>query len=171
MAWPAADLHASVADDPVDEVSVPDELRPASPRDRARLGGVLNEQPIGQGGSIDQVVFGRGVRDPWQLYVGDEARLVPGRRALVGGKSSRGELQLSVVDRHVQEDARRADFSGTGERLSQLYFQYDEAVDMTHLEAVGGVFWPWTCACTRRRRPRVLLQHGLRLALLRAQWI
>jgi beta-glucosidase len=44
-----------------------------------------------------------------------------------------------VIDRHVQEDARRADFSGTGERLSQLYFQYDEAVDMTHLESIGGV--------------------------------
>ena len=136
MNWPGTDLHTSVADDPVDEVLFPMNFGLKS-SDRPDWV-VLNEEPIGQGGSIDQVVFGRGVRDPWQLYVGDglDWSLAVGPR---GGKSSRGELQLSVVDRHVQEDARRADFSGNGDHLSQLYFQYDEAVDMTHLEAVGGV--------------------------------
>lgn len=136
MAWPAADLHASVADDPVDDVLFPINFGLQS-SDRVEWL-ALNEQPIGQGGSIDQVVFGRGVRDPWQLYVGDEGdwSLAVGPR---GGQSTYGELQLSVIDRHVQEDARRADFSGTGERLSQLYFQYDEAVDMTDLESIGGV--------------------------------
>jgi len=136
MAWPAADLHASVADNPVDEVLFPVNfgLRSSDRQDWV----TLNEKPIGQDGTIDQVVFGRGVRDPWQLYVGDGldwSRAVGPR----GGRSPRGELQLTVIDRHVQEDARRADFSGNGDHLSQLYFQYDEPVDMTDLESVGGV--------------------------------
>ena len=136
MNWPGADLHASVADEPVDEVLFPMNYGLSS-TDRAEWV-ALNEEPIGDGGSIDQVVFGRGVRDPWQLYVGDglDWSLAVGPR---GGKSLRGELQLSVVDRHVQEDARRADFSGNGDHLSQLYFQYDEAVDISILEAAGGV--------------------------------
>ena len=136
MAWPAADLHASVADNPVDEVLFPVNFGLRS-SDRQEWV-TLNEKPIGQDGTIDQVVFGRGVRDPWQLYVGDGldwSRAVGPR----GGRSPRGELQLTVIDRHVQEDARRADFSGNGDHLSQLYFQYDEPVDMTDLESVGGV--------------------------------
>ena len=136
MAWPAIDLNASVADEPVDEILFPIDYGLRSSDRTEWL--ALNEEPVGQAEGIDQVVFGRGVRDPWQLYVGDELdwSLAMGPR---GGKSSRGELQLSVIDRHVQEDARRAVFSGTGDHLSQLYFQYDEAVDMTDLEAVGGV--------------------------------
>lgn len=136
MNWPGADLNASVADDPVDQVLFPIDYGLTSSDRREWV--ALKEEPIGQGGGIDQVVFGRGVRDPWRLYVGDalDWSIVVGPR---GGRSSRGELQLSVVDRHIQEDARRADFSGSGEHLSQVYFQYDEAVDMTPLEAVGGV--------------------------------
>jgi beta-glucosidase len=136
MAWPAIDLNASVADEPVDEILFPIDYGLRSSDRTEWL--ALNEEPVGQAEGIDQVVFGRGVRDPWQLYVGDELdwSLAMGPR---GGKSSRGELQLSVIDRHVQEDARRAVFSGTGDHLSQLYFQYDEAVDMTDLEAAGGV--------------------------------
>ena len=136
MAWPAADLHASVADNPVDEILFPVNF---GLRSSDRLEWVtLNEKPIGQDDTIDQVVFGRGVRDPWQLYVGDglDWSHAVGPR---GGRSPRGELQLTVIDRYVQEDARRADFSGNGDHLSQLYFQYDEPVDMTDLESVGGV--------------------------------
>ena len=136
MAWPATDLNASSVDSPVDEILFPIDYGLRS-SDRTEWV-ALNEKPVGQGEGIDQVVFGRGVRDPWQLYVGDELdwSLAVGPR---GGKSPRGELQLSVIDRHVQEDARRAVFSGNGNHLSQLYFQYDEPVDMTDLEAVGGV--------------------------------
>ncbi len=136
MAWPAIDLNASVADEPVDEILFPIDYGLRSSDRTEWL--ALNEEPVGQAEGIDQVVFGRGVRDPWQLYVGDglDWSLAVGPR---GGKSSRGELQLSVIDRHVQEDARRAVFSGTGDHLSQLYFQYDEPVDMTDLEAAGGV--------------------------------
>ena len=136
MAWPAIDLNASLADEPVDEILFPIDYGLRSSDRTEWL--ALNEEPVGQAEGIDQVVFGRGVRDPWQLYVGDglDWSLAVGPR---GGKSSRGELQLSVIDRHVQEDARRAVFSGTGDHLSQLYFQYDEPVDMTDLEAAGGV--------------------------------
>ena len=136
MAWPATDLNASAVDHPVDEILFPIDYGLRSSDRKEWM--ALNEKPLGQAEGIDQVVFGRGVRDPWQLYVGDELdwSLALGPR---GGKSPRGELQLSVIDRHVQEDARRAVFSGNGDHLSQLYFQYDEPVDMTDLEAVGGV--------------------------------
>jgi hypothetical protein len=109
MAWPAADLHASVADDPVDDVLFPINFGLQS-GDRVDWV-ALSEQPIGQGGSIDQVVFGRGVRDPWQLYVGDEGdwSLAVGPR---GGKSTYGEVQLSVIDRHVPGGRAACGFLG-----------------------------------------------------------
>ena len=55
-----------------------------------------------------------------------------------GAVSSRGELNLSVVDREVQEDARRVEFSGNGAHWSQVYFQFEDPVNMRPLEVAGG---------------------------------
>ena len=97
----------------------------------------LNEQAIGQKQSLDEWVFDKGVRDPWTLYIGDDfdwsVRVGPR-----GAVSSRGELNLSVVDREVQEDARRVEFTGTGRHLSQVYFQFEDPVNMRPLEVAGG---------------------------------
>ncbi|MDG2461178.1 MAG: exo 1,3/1,4-beta-D-glucan glucohydrolase [Luminiphilus sp.] len=135
MPWPGADLHASNSDLPVEDVLFPINYGLTS---SARSDWVaLSEEALGVGASLDQVVFGRGVRQPWRLFVGDELdwSLAVGSR---GGASLLGELQLSVVDRHVQEDARRVQFTGSGNHLSQVYFQFEEPVDMTDIESAGG---------------------------------
>jgi beta-glucosidase len=97
----------------------------------------LNEQAIGQKQSLDEWVFDKGVRDPWTLYIGDDfdwsVRVGPR-----GAVSSRGELNLSVVDRDLQEDARRIEFTGNGKHLSQVYFQFEDPVNMRPLEVAGG---------------------------------
>ena len=97
----------------------------------------LNEQAIGQKQSLDEWVFDKGVRDPWTLFIGDDfdwsVRVGPR-----GAVSSRGELNLSVVDREVQEDARRVEFSGNGKHWSQVYFQFEDPVNMRPLEVAGG---------------------------------
>ena len=49
-----------------------------------------------------------------------------------------GELNLSVVDREVQEDARRVEFTGNGTHWSQIYFQFEDPVNMRPLEVAGG---------------------------------
>ncbi|GIS01823.1 MAG: hypothetical protein CM15mP103_03740 [Gammaproteobacteria bacterium] len=81
---------------------------------------VLNEQAIGQKQSLDEWVFDKGVRDPWTLYIGDDFDWSV--RSVRAGRSQVEELNLSVVDREVQEDARRVEFTGTGKHLSQVFF-------------------------------------------------
>ena len=97
----------------------------------------LAEDPIGQPKALETWVFDKGVKDPWRLYVGDDFdwSVEVGPR---GGKSARGELSLTVVDRKVQEDARRIEFSGSGEHLSQVYFQFEDPVNMRALEMADG---------------------------------
>ena len=97
----------------------------------------LAEDPIGQPKALETWVFDKGVKDPWRLYVGDDFdwSVEVGPR---GGTSARGELSLTVVDRKVQEDARRIEFSGSGEHLSQVYFQFEDPVNMRALEMADG---------------------------------
>ena len=97
----------------------------------------LTEDPIGQPKSLETWVFDKGVKDPWRLYLGDDfdwsVEVGPG-----GAQSARGELSLTVVDRKVQEDARRIEFTGQGEHLSQVYFQFEDPVNMRALEMADG---------------------------------
>jgi len=97
----------------------------------------LSEQAVGQKQNLDEWIFDKGVRDPWTLYVGDDFDWSV-RAGPRGAVSSRGELNLSVVDREVQEDARRVEFTGNGEHLSQIYFQFEDPVNMRSLEVAGG---------------------------------
>jgi beta-glucosidase len=97
----------------------------------------LSETPVGTKESLDEWVFDKGVRDPWTLFIGDDFdwAVKVGPR---GATSARGELSLSVVDREIQEDARRVEFRGSGEHLSQIYFQFENPVDMRQLEMADG---------------------------------
>ena len=97
----------------------------------------LAEDPIGQPKALETWVFDKGVKDPWRLYVGDDFdwSVEVGPR---GAKSARGELSLTVVDRKVQEDARRIEFTGSGEHMSQVYFQFEDPVNMRALEMADG---------------------------------
>lgn len=81
----------------------------------------LNEQAVGQKQSLDEWVFDKSVR------VGPR-----------GAVSGRRELSLSVVDREVQEDERRVEFSGNDKHLRQVYFQFEDPVNMRPLEVAGG---------------------------------
>ena len=82
-------------------------------------------------------MFDKGVRDPWTLHIGDDfawsARVGPR-----GAVSSRGELNLSVLDRKVQDDTWRVDLTGNGKHLSQVYFQFEDPVNMRPLDVAEG---------------------------------
>ena len=97
----------------------------------------LTEVPIGAPKPLETWVFDRGVRDPWTLFVGDDFdwSVEAGPR---GAMSKRGELSLTVVDRKVQEDARRLEFTGNGKHLSRVYFQFHDPVNMRPLEMADG---------------------------------
>ena len=97
----------------------------------------LTEVPIGAPKTLETWVFDKGVRDPWTLFVGDDFdwSVEVGPR---GATSKRGELSLTVVDRKVQEDARRLEFTGKGKHLSQVYFQFHDPVNMRPLEMADG---------------------------------
>ena len=135
MPWPNHDLNPDNHDLSVADYAFPVGFGLAA--ESALEWIVLNEQAIGQKQSLDEWVFDKGVRDPWTLYIGDDfdwsVRVGPR-----GAVSSRGELNLSVVDREVQEDARRVEFTGTGKHLSQVYFQFEDPVNMRPLEVAGG---------------------------------
>ena len=135
MPWPNHDLNPDNHDLSVADYAFPAGFGLAS--ETALEWIVLNEQAIGQKQSLDEWVFDKGVKDPWTLYIGDDfdwsVRVGPR-----GAVSSRGELNLSVVDREVQEDARRVGFTGTGRHLSQVYFQFEDPVNMRPLEVAGG---------------------------------
>lgn len=136
MAWPAADLNADDHDLSVAEIAFPVGYGLTLADDIDWL--VLNETPVGTKQSLDEWVFDKGVRDPWSLYIGDDFdwSVEVGPR---GAVSRRGELNLSVVDRNVQEDARRIEFSGDGQHASQIYFQFDDPMNLRPLEMAGGV--------------------------------
>ena len=135
MPWPNHDLNPDNHDLSVADYAFPVGFGLAA--ESALEWIVLNEQAIGQKQSLDEWVFDKGVRDPWTLYIGDDfdwsVRVGPR-----GAVSSGGELNLSVVDREVQEDARRVEFTVTGKYLSQVYFQFEDPVNMRPLEVAGG---------------------------------
>ena len=100
------------------------------------------------------------------MYIGDDfdwsVRVGPR-----GAVSSRGELNLSVVDREVQEDARRVEFTGSGKHLSQIYFQFEDPVNMRPLEVAGGAL-SFDIRLLKKPTEQVAAQNGLRLSLFGA---
>ena len=135
MLWPAQDLNPEDHELTITQAVFPEGfglVTSESPQWAA-----LPEQPVGETKTLDTWVFDKGVRDPWTLFIGDdfdwEVEVGP-----TGATSGRGELSLTVVDRKVQEDARRIEFTGKGEHLSQVYFQFEEPVNMRQLEMADG---------------------------------
>ena len=135
MPWPNSDLNSENHDLSVSEYAFPRGFGLGITSNADWV--TLSEQAIGKKQNLDEWVFDKGVRDPWTLYIGDDfdwsVRVGPR-----GAVSGRGELNLSVVDREVQEDARRVEFTGNGEHLSQIYFQFEDPVNMRSLEVAGG---------------------------------
>ena len=46
---------------------------------------------------------------------------------------------MSVIDRRVQEDARRVEWTGDGKRPSQIYFRADIPINIEDMTATGGM--------------------------------
>ena len=83
----------------------------------------------------DMKMFERGPVAPWRLSIGDKAGWV----LPVTGSSTRsagGAILLSSFDRIVQEDSRRAEWSGSG--IGQVFLHTSPAQDLTALQAAGG---------------------------------
>ncbi len=112
-----------------DEVNLPalDETRPeASPPVRTTA---LDTSDTSAGASPDRVLFAGRTAPGWEFYLGNEADWrVPAPDGRGRTRSALG-LTLTAVDRNVQEDARRAEWSGRG--ASQLYLQGPAPVDMS----------------------------------------
>lgn len=135
MPWPAQDLNPEDHELPITQAVFPEGyglVASDSPQWIA-----LSEQPVGKTKTLDTWVFDKGVRDPWTLFIGDDFNWAV-EVGSTGATSGRGELSLTVVDRKVQEDARRIEFTGKGEHLSQVYFQFEEPVNMRQLEMADG---------------------------------
>ena len=135
MPWPGQDVNPENNDLSVSAHAFPAGYGLTMSQQEAWV--ALSETPVGTKESLDEWVFDKGVRDPWTLFIGDDFdwAVKVGPR---GATSARGELSLSVVDREVQEDARRVEFRGSGEHLSQIYFQFENPVDMRQLEMADG---------------------------------
>ena len=135
MPWPAQDLN------PEDhELAVADHAFPAGfglTTGRKVAWTALPEEPVGQIKTLETWVFDRGIPDPWGVYLGDDFDWTVEVGA-AGATSGRGELSLTVVDRRVQEDARRIEFTGNGQHLSQFYYQFEDPVNMRALEMADG---------------------------------
>jgi beta-glucosidase len=91
--------------------------------------GELSEDP-GEIVAISRTVyFDGGPVLPWRLFVADEADWqVPATTAVTTTRGSR-HLVLEAVDRRLQEDARRARWSG--EAMAAVYLASREPVDLT----------------------------------------
>lgn len=107
MAWPRFDLNPDDHNLPVEDTLFPtgygvDAAEAVSVTD-------LPAVAIGVLRTSDEILFEGGVRDPWILYLGDE--LDPARAAGPGNaRSAAGNLTLTVIDKVVQEDARRLEW-------------------------------------------------------------
>lgn len=80
-------------------------------------------------------MFDRGPVAPWRLSIGDKA----GWSLPVTGsitRSAGGAVVLTAFDRNVQEDSRRAEWSGSG--LGQVFLHTSPAVDLSAMQAAGG---------------------------------
>ena len=85
--------------------------------------------------TADVTMFDRGPVSPWRLSIGDKA----GWSLPVTGSSTRsagGAITLTSFDRNVQEDSRRADWSGSG--VGQVFLHTSPAQDLTAMQAAGG---------------------------------
>lgn len=135
MPWPASDLNPVDPNEPVSSHAFAAGFGLTAESNAQWV--ALDEEAVGMEESLDEWVFDKGVKDPWTLYIGDDFdwAVKVGPRGAVSG---RGELSLSVVDRELQEDARRLEFMGEGKYLSQVYFQFDEPVNMRALEMANG---------------------------------
>ena len=135
MPWPTHDLNPLGHELSVSQHAFPVGFGLTASQEEPWI--TLTEVPIGAPKTLETWVFDKGVRDPWTLFIGDDFdwSVEVGPR---GATSKRGELSLTVVDRKVQEDARRLEFTGKGKHLSQVYFQFHDPVNMRPLEMADG---------------------------------
>jgi len=135
MPWPRFDLNAA---DP--NLPVADSLFPIGYGVEAAESvtfATLPETAVGVLDTADEVLFDGGVRDPWMLYLGDE--LDPARAAGPGNaRSAAGNLTLTVIDKVVQEDARRLEWRETAS-ASTVSFARGQPWDASGLLDAGGV--------------------------------
>ena len=135
MAWPSADINGSDRDLAVVDAAFSRGYGLTS--DVSQKVAVLNEEPRGKPLSLDRPVFAGGARDQWRLYLGNRLDWVipSGPR---GGSTKDNQLSVSVIDRRVQEDSRRVEWTGDGKRPSQIYFRADIPINIEEMSATGG---------------------------------
>ncbi|MBT7340118.1 MAG: glycoside hydrolase family 3 protein, partial [Halieaceae bacterium] len=135
MAWPSADINGSDRDLAVVDAAFSRGYGLTS--DVSQQVAVLNEEPRGKPLSLDRPVFAGGARDQWRLYLGNRLDWVipSGPR---GGSTKDNQLSVSVIDRRVQEDSRRVEWTGDGKRPSQIYFRADIPINIEEMSATGG---------------------------------
>jgi beta-glucosidase len=135
MAWPSADINGSDRDLAVVDAAFSRGYGLTS--DVSQQVAALNEEPRGKPLSLDRPVFAGGARDQWRLYLGNRLDWVipSGPR---GGSTKDNQLSVSVIDRRVQEDSRRVEWTGDGKRPSQIYFRADIPINIEEMSATGG---------------------------------
>jgi len=135
MAWPSADINGSDRDLAVVDAAFSRGYGLTS--DVSQQVAVLNEEPRGKPLSLDRPVFAGGARDQWRLYLGNRLDWVipSGPR---GGSTKDNQLSVSDIDRRVQEDSRRVEWTGDGKRPSQIYFRADIPINIEEMSATGG---------------------------------
>lgn len=135
MSWPSADIHASDRNLAVVDTAFSRGYGLTSVTSQAVA--ALPEAPRGEPLSLDRPVFAGGARGPWRLYLGNELdwAVASGPR---GGATRDEQLAVSVIDHRVQEDARRLEWTGDGNRNSQAYFRTDNPINISDLSSTGG---------------------------------
>ena len=135
MSWPSADIHASDRNLTVVDTAFSRGYGLTSVASQAVA--ALPEAPRGEPLSLDRPVFAGGARGPWRLYLGNELdwAVASGPR---GGATRDEQLAVSVIDHRVQEDARRLEWTGKGNRSSQAYFRTDNPINISDLSSTGG---------------------------------
>ena len=135
MAWPSADINDSNRDLPVIDEAFPRGYGLTSESSLEVV--ALPEEPRGKPLSLDRPVFAGGARGQWRLYLGNRLdwAIAAGPR---GGTTKDDQLSVSVIDRRVQEDSRRVEWSGDGKRSSQVYFRANIPINIESMSATGG---------------------------------
>jgi beta-glucosidase len=135
MAWPSADINDSNRDLPVIDEAFPRGYGLTS--ESSLEVAALPEEPRGKPLSLDRPVFAGGARGQWRLYLGNRLdwAIAAGPR---GGTTKDDQLSVSVIDRRVQEDSRRVEWSGDGKRSSQVYFRANIPINIESMSATGG---------------------------------
>lgn len=135
MGWPNAEINTVDPGLPVSDMAFARGYGLSVESDVAMA--TLSETPNVPQNDRDVPVFAGGVKAPWSLFVGDSRNWMQpiGPR---GGVSGKGLVELSVIDNVVQEDARRIIWRGTGNDLAQVFFQYEDSVDLSGLAESGG---------------------------------